>query len=111
MKTSLKETIPIERKKNREGRKEFLVASMAPMRSMLVADRKLTEKEVKALAESSALVDDAPTSLKVSSKMLNVPLFGDKYKDVEITTDELKDQVFYIVPGHGGPDPGAIAKM
>jgi len=110
LKTSLKETIPTEKKKNREGRKEFLVASMAPMRSMLVADRKLTEKEVKALAESSSLVEDAPTSLKVSSKMLNVPLFGEKYKDVEITTDELKDQVFYIVPGHGGPDPGAIAK-
>lgn len=110
MKTSFKESIPIEKKKNREARKDFLVASMAPMRSMLVADRKLTENEVKALAESSTAVEDAPTSLKVSSKMLNVPLFGEKYKDVEITTDELKDQVFYIVPGHGGPDPGAIAK-
>lgn len=109
-KTSIRESIPSVSKKNRESRKEFLVASMAPIKSMLVADRKLTDKEVKELAEVSNAVDDAPTSLKVSSKMLSVPLFGDKYKDVEITDLELKDQVFYIVPGHGGPDPGAIAK-
>lgn len=36
-----------------------------------------------------------------------VELLGEKYKMVEILSDDLKDQVFYLVAGHGGPDPGA----
>ena len=34
-------------------------------------------------------------------------LFGDKYKSVKLADNSLKDQVFYLVSGHGGPDPGA----
>lgn len=36
------------------------------------------------------------------------PLFGKKYAHYEITSQELKNTVFYLVSGHGGPDPGAI---
>lgn len=38
------------------------------------------------------------------------PLFGKKYERVEIEDYSLKDQVFYIISGHGGPDPGAVYK-
>ena len=34
-------------------------------------------------------------------------IFGPEYAKVEITSDELKGAVFYLVAGHGGPDPGA----
>lgn len=34
-------------------------------------------------------------------------IFGEKYKEVEIHSSELKGKVYYIVSGHGGPDPGA----
>ena len=34
-------------------------------------------------------------------------IFGKEYKKVEIKDQELKGAVFYIVAGHGGPDPGA----
>lgn len=37
-------------------------------------------------------------------------IFGEDYKDVEITSNILKDHVYYIVGGHGGPDPGAVGK-
>ena len=39
------------------------------------------------------------------------PLFGEKYKDYEIINNSLDGACFYLVSGHGGPDPGAIAKV
>ena len=39
------------------------------------------------------------------------PLFGNKLAEYEITSSELKGATFYLVSGHGGPDPGAIGKM
>lgn len=37
-------------------------------------------------------------------------IFGKGYNVVEQTDNVLEGQVFYIDPGHGGPDPGAIGK-
>jgi N-acetylmuramoyl-L-alanine amidase len=39
------------------------------------------------------------------------PIFGKKYQYVPKQSDALKGKVFYIESGHGGPDPGAIAKV
>ena len=39
------------------------------------------------------------------------PLFGEKYKNYEIKDNKLAGACFYLVSGHGGPDPGAIAKV
>lgn len=36
------------------------------------------------------------------------PLFGSKHAFYQITSNELKGACFYLVSGHGGPDPGAI---
>ncbi len=38
------------------------------------------------------------------------PIFGEESKEVTIESDQLKGKVFYLVSGHGGPDPGAIGK-
>ena len=38
------------------------------------------------------------------------PIFGKKYAYTPLESDQLKGQVFYIVAGHGGPDPGAMGK-
>jgi N-acetylmuramoyl-L-alanine amidase len=38
------------------------------------------------------------------------PIFGKKYEEVEFKDDQLRGAVFYIVAGHGGPDPGAVGK-
>ncbi|MGL4631297.1 MAG: N-acetylmuramoyl-L-alanine amidase family protein [Leadbetterella sp.] len=38
-------------------------------------------------------------------------LFGDKYAATPIVDHQLKDHVYYIVSGHGGPDPGAQATV
>ncbi len=40
----------------------------------------------------------------------NYPIFGKKYAYTPLKSQKLAGQVFYIESGHGGPDPGAIAK-
>lgn len=44
------------------------------------------------------------TTFKKSSK--TVELFGKSYDEVKVVDNSLKNQVFYLVSGHGGPDPG-----
>lgn len=39
------------------------------------------------------------------------PLFGKEYAKYNQISSELKDACFYLVSGHGGPDPGAIGKV
>jgi len=34
-------------------------------------------------------------------------LFGEKYKNFKIEDQSLKNEVYYVISGHGGPDPGA----
>ncbi len=54
-----------------------------------------------------------PNKSTLSSSTANkgkFPIFGEKYSNVESKSFDLKGAVFYIVAGHGGPDPGAIGK-
>jgi len=37
------------------------------------------------------------------------PIFGEEHAMVIPKSDKLKDAVYYLVSGHGGPDPGAMA--
>lgn len=41
----------------------------------------------------------------------NEPLFGSQLADVKTTSKRLAGACFYVVSGHGGPDPGAIGKI
>ncbi len=38
------------------------------------------------------------------------PIFGKDYEKTPIYTEKLKGQVYYLISGHGGPDPGAMTK-
>ena len=44
-------------------------------------------------------------------KVVTEPLFGKALELVEIVDHHLKGAVFYLVSGHGGPDPGAMGKI
>ncbi len=41
---------------------------------------------------------------------LIVPYFGKEHERVAVIDHSLKDRVYYLVSGHGGPDPGAMGK-
>lgn len=52
-------------------------------------------------------VASEPTSSKGARVF---PIFGPKYENTPLTSKRLRGKVFYIVSGHGGPDPGARGK-
>lgn len=45
-----------------------------------------------------------------TKKTISYPLLGYKFDKVEVKDSKLKGNVYYIVAGHGGPDPGAMGK-
>ncbi len=92
-----------------DNRKTYLVASLGSPGPELIAERKLSSDEINEL-EFNTSKSSKKSSKSFTAKTKNVALFGNRHKAVNIHSDQLEDQVFYIVPGHGGPDPGAIAK-
>lgn len=56
---------------------------------------------------------DMPQKKTTVSKKTRVrePLFGKQLADVKVTSNRLAGACFYVVSGHGGPDPGAIGKV
>lgn len=52
-----------------------------------------------------------PLMLSAQSRGVKNPLYGSKHSAVPVTSSTLKGAVFYLVSGHGGPDPGAIGKV
>ena len=57
-----------------------------------------------------AYVPTATELKRTGVKTINVPLMGKGYDMVHIEDFSLAGQVFYIIGGHGGPDPGAVYK-
>ena len=63
-------------------------------------------------ADIPAAVDPAPVTNNLANEAggsRQFPIFG-KYAYVPLESNRLAGRVFYIVSGHGGPDPGAIGK-
>lgn len=48
--------------------------------------------------------------VKAGGRTVSYPIFGKNYADVDIIDDKLKGAVYYLVSGHGGPDPGAVGR-
>ena len=46
----------------------------------------------------------------IPSTSKRYPIFGSAYEDVAIASDQLVGYVYYIVGGHGGPDPGTLGR-
>ena len=58
---------------------------------------------------SSTSSDSKSTEVKSGAKNTFVePLFGKKYSEYTIQSKKLAGATFYLVSGHGGPDPGTI---
>jgi N-acetylmuramoyl-L-alanine amidase len=46
-----------------------------------------------------------------NSNFYEYSIFGDKYANTPVLDNKLTKQVYYIISGHGGPDPGAVATV
>ncbi len=50
----------------------------------------------------------SPSASKSNARTATYAIFGEKYAEVEISSNELDGAVYYLMAGHGGPDPGAV---
>jgi N-acetylmuramoyl-L-alanine amidase len=69
------------------------------------------ELNCNAAAPSTPESKTAASTKSTSTGNEHVALFGSEYGKIVKKSDKLKGKVYYISAGHGGPDPGAIAKM
>ena len=60
------------------------------------------------LGEKQMLKAETEYLLPTTVKEFYEPLFGTQYAQYTIEGEQLKGASFYLVSGHGGPDPGAI---
>jgi N-acetylmuramoyl-L-alanine amidase len=58
---------------------------------------------------TTATAPPATTAAK-PVRVIEMPLFGEKYARVEVKDQKLEGAVYYLSSGHGGPDPGAVGK-
>lgn len=70
-----------------------------------IRGEKSADEKGEATHETVALGKNSP-----SSKTLDFRIFGSKYANVQVKSNELKGAVYYLKSGHGGPDPGAMGK-
>lgn len=54
-------------------------------------------------------VSQGPQTKKI--KGFSYSIFGEKYAATPLLDKKLKGHVYYLVSGHGGPDPGAMSKI
>ncbi|MDR0962222.1 MAG: N-acetylmuramoyl-L-alanine amidase [Mediterranea sp.] len=59
----------------------------------------------------SLLVSSALSAQRATPSTVREPLFGRALSNVKVTGNRLAGACFYVVSGHGGPDPGAIGKV
>ena len=64
------------------------------------------------LEQELPIKDSIVQSKKVEPKTKSVKysIFGEEHESVVIKSNKLKGTVYYLISGHGGPDPGAIGK-
>ena len=73
-----------------------------------VVDATVTET-LATVATSSP--DGEQSAPEKASKKSGYDIFGDAYREIERLDSKLAGQYFYLITGHGGPDPGAMAKI
>lgn len=101
-----------------EGITAFLIRHHRPGRVYYQDFLRLNEKRLRGKRELRLGVKyvipplreggDADAPLPPERDRVHEPLFGPQLADVKVTSDRLRGACFYIVSGHGGPDPGAI---
>ena len=110
--------------KSGEGISAFLERNKRPGKAYYNEFIRLNEKRLRGKEElrlgvkyvlpplrkgASATASSKPAANKKGT--VRERLFGRKLADVEVTSNRLQGACFYVVSGHGGPDPGAIGKI
>ena len=62
------------------------------------------------LKGKESLRQDVVYTIPTGGNVVVYPIFGADYQNVEVVSSALKDHVYYLVSGHGGPDPGTVGR-
>ena len=63
------------------------------------------------LGKQNSSTNKTSSSKTEKGKSLKNPLYGKKYENFTIKSNELKGTCFFLSSGHGGPDPGSISNV
>lgn len=89
-------------------------AEAKPKRNATTKKSTTTRFSKRAVSGTSRRVDAAKIATvkrtKAAALIVNMPLLGTAYSRVVLKDQKLSGAVFYLAPGHGGPDPGAIGQ-
>ncbi|MHC2993825.1 cell wall biosynthesis protein, partial [Pontibacter sp. HJ8] len=96
----------IELNKENFGKDNGLIAG----KKYVLPEVAVSEAEKPGSAVAASTASAKPIAAKTSARVLEMPLFGEKYERVEIKSQKLQGAVYYLSSGHGGPDPGAVGK-
>ncbi len=89
-----------------EGLYSFLVRNKLPVKKY---KQKFIELNKGKFGKNNTLLRGVSYILpNKKSEIIKQPLFGKKYGTFKQKSTNLAGAVFYLVSGHGGPDPGAI---
>ncbi|GET21388.1 N-acetylmuramoyl-L-alanine amidase family protein [Prolixibacter denitrificans] len=72
---------------------------------------KFIELNKSKLGPNNTLYEGRSYLLPVATLFAEEPLFGKEHEKVRIQDRKLEGAIFYLVSGHGGPDPGAMGKI
>jgi N-acetylmuramoyl-L-alanine amidase len=88
--------------------KETKVNNEATTVSNTAEKLKAEVKDIKDDMAEFKLDADAIKRLEGNAGLRKYPIFGTEHAHVALLDNSLNGKVFYVVSGHGGPDPGAI---
>ncbi len=100
-----------------EGIYEILLRNELPPKSHKQAFMKLNMKKLNGdtllIAGNTyelpeRIIEPEPIKAVKKPSSLSYPIFGKKYEKVPVIDDQLEGAIYYLVSGHGGPDPGAM---
>ena len=60
--------------------------------------------------QSTEITNTTVVQEKIPEKMV-YEIFGADYREISLKSNELSGTVFYLMSGHGGPDPGAVGTL
>ncbi len=72
------------------------------------ATLKKLEDEIINQREIIAARSEANLNYAANLRTRTVPIFGSDFAEIRVQSDLLKDKVYYLISGHGGPDPGTM---
>jgi len=70
----------------------------------------LGEDESLYKGRSYILPDTLVKNMETAEENITYSIFGDDFKNVDVDSNRLDNTVYYLISGHGGPDPGAVEK-